>query len=406
MRLLMISDRYPPETRSAAHLFQDLAEGLAKEGHQVTVLTKMPVEYLPEYVSEGSLPAHECIGDVTVVRVRGLFSSKVPIFLRALDQVYLAIRLLLRVLAHRPRPHVVLVYSPPLPLAVMAGLYTRLTWVPYVLNLHDLYPRTAIELGVLRNEVVIWLARKLEMIAYRHARQIIVPAAASRRILVEEHRIPGEKVHLIRNWIDTSRITPGPTENRFRQANGLSGRLVVSYAGLMGYAQDLTTVIECARLVVGLPDVVFLLVGEGPYADRWKRMAEGMTNVRFLSSVTRDVYFDVLRASDVCLVPLSGSLESPAIPGKLQSIMGVGRPVIAVVPPDGEAAKVVKESQCGFVVQPGNSKELEKAITRLHGNPALRTELGRNGRRFAELHFDLKSALTAVEKVLSMAALG
>jgi glycosyltransferase involved in cell wall biosynthesis len=403
MKVLMISDRYPPEARSVAHLFQDLAEGLAKQGHHVMVLTKRPVEYLPEGVSHDALPSGECTGVVNIIRVAGLVSSRAPIVLRALDQVYVALCFLFWTLARRPRPEVILVYSPPLPLAVMTALYSRLSGVPYVLNLHDLYPRTAIELGVLKNRLVIWLARKLEMIAYRWAQKIIVPAAQSRQILVEEQNIPRDKIHLIRNWIDTERITPGPADNGFRKGNALSGRFVVSYAGLMGYAQDLTTVIKGARLLQTQGEIVFVLAGDGPCADRWMKMAKDMANIHFLSSLPRDMYFDLLRGSHACLVPLSGVLESPAVPGKLQSIMAVGKPVIAIVPPSGEAAQVVRESYCGFVVRPGDPLEFEKAVIKLFGNPKLRDELGQNGRHFAEIHFNLKSALTAVERVLSMA---
>ncbi len=100
MRILMISDRYPPETRSVAHLFQDLAEGLVKRGEDVVVMTKMPLEHLPcdGRVRHTNPPAIDHLGGVKIIRVRGLFSTNRSIFCRALDQIYLALRVLWRAL--------------------------------------------------------------------------------------------------------------------------------------------------------------------------------------------------------------------------------------------------------------------------------------------------------------------
>jgi len=400
----MISDRYYPETRSAAHLFQDLAEGLVKRGHDVAVLTKMPTENLPGEASNdlSSLPYRDCIAGVTVIRVPGLFSMKRSIGLRAVDQLYFGLRILWRALISA-KPDVMVVYSPPLPLAVAGALYSNWSGVPFVLNLHDLYPRTAIELGVLRNKLLIWVARRLESFAYRNAAQIVVPAQQSQRILTEQTGVDEKKVHLVFNWIDTRSIVPDSKRSSFRRLNALTGRFVVSYAGLMGLAQDLTNVIECARRMRDQSDVLFLLVGDGVYAERWKDLARGLENVRFLPSVPRDVYLDVLRASDVCLVPLSASLKSPAIPGKLQSIMAVAKPVIAIVQPDGDAAQMVWESKCGFVVAPGDISELQRVLLKLLSNPTLAEELGRNGRQYAEQQFNLDSAVSTLEKVLGLA---
>lgn len=401
MRLLMISDRYPPETRSVAHIFQDLAEALVKRGHKVTVLTKRPPgEYLPVGLQDHMIPVLEIVGGVTVVRVGGLFSSKMPAIFRALDQFYLAVRILLRIYFAKPKPDAVLVYSPPLPLAIAAALYRRWAGVAYVLNLHDLYPRTAIELGLLKNKFVIWAARNLERIAYTNADHIVVPAAQSRQILIEDHRLPLNKVELVFNWIDTDGIVPGAQDNAFALANGLSGQFVASYAGLMGYAQDLSTIIECAWRLRERRDLLFLLVGDGVCVERWKCMSAGLENVRFLPAVPREVYLDILRASDVCLVPLAPSLHSPAIPGKLQSIMAVGKPVIAIVPTGGDAARMVSESRCGFVVTPGDTKKLESRLMELFENPDLAKEFGANGRRYAETHFRLDAAASTVERVL------
>ncbi len=404
MRLLMISDRYPPEMRSVAQLFQDLAERLTKRGHDVTVLTKMPREYLPGDTREehSGLPAIDRIAGVEIIRIPGLFSFKRSLLLKAVDQLYFALRVFWCAV-HLQGPDAVLVYSPPLPLAVTGAIYGKWTHVPYLLNLHDLYPRTAIELGALKNKILIWGARWLEVIAYKSASYIIVPAPGSQRILIGEKGVQASRVHLVFNWVDTNSVRPALDGDSFRKANGLSGLFVVSYAGLMGYAQDMTTIIECARKMCEQRDIMFLLVGDGVYADKWRRVAQDFENVRFFPPVSKQAYTDLLQASDVCLVPLTATLLSPAIPGKMQNIMAVGKPVVAVVPSESDAAWMVNQSRCGLIVSPGDPRELQRVLTVLYDNPSLREELGRNGRRYAEEHFDLDAAVSEFEKVLGMA---
>jgi colanic acid biosynthesis glycosyl transferase WcaI len=402
MRILMISDRYPPEVRSVAHLFQELAEGLAKLQHEVTVLTKMPTEYLPNDTGEGyaALPALAEVNGVQIIRLHGLFTFRTAILLRAVDQLYLGLRILWRAIC-LPRYDVVIVYSPPLPLTVTAALYGKWHQVPYVLHLHDLYPRTAVELGVLKNKILIWGARQLERFAYKSASHIVVPAPGSQQFLTEEKHIPAEKVHLIPNWVDTSIVHTGPKHNSFRKKHALDSMFVISYAGLMGFAQDLTTIIQCAHIMRTQKDIVFLLVGDGVYAERWKELASGLENVRFFPPVSKELYYDILRASDACLMPLTATLESPAIPGKLQSIMAAGRPVIAVVPLGSNAAQVVQESGCGFVVSPGEPEELRRVLNLLYSDPALGERLGREGRKYAEQYFDLHMAVSRFHAVLT-----
>lgn len=404
MRILMITDRYPPEARSAAILFQEMAESLAKKGHEIHVLTKMPTEYVPDREGkavERWMQRVEQDGGVTIIRVRGISSLSASVIIKVLQQLMLTIAFAIAAI-RIPRPDTVIVYSPPLLLAVMAALYGRWKRIPYILNLHDIYPRTAIQLGLLRSKLIIWGARKLEAFSYRTAAAIIVPAPSSRTILSRENGVPHSKLHWVPNWVDTNAFPPGPKENVFRKTHGLNNQFVVSYAGLMGFAQDLTTVIDCARKLQGYEQCVFLLIGDGVCAERWKQMAAGLKNVRFLPMLPKNLYFDALRASDVCLVPLTEALLSPAIPGKIQSILSVGRPIVGIVPPSGDAANLILKSKCGFVVPPGDVGKLQHIIEEFMDHPDIGEELGKNGRSYAEKHFTLEGAVSSYERVLKI----
>src|SRR5213595_2707833 len=228
MRILMLTDRFPPEARANAHLFHELATGLVERGHHVGVVTRMPADYVPpDLRAQPAVKAREQVEGIDVIRVRVLTALHRAPFMRALDQ--LAVGVTFGLAARRwPGADVVLIYSPPLPLVIAGLLYRRFARAPYVLNLHDLYPQTVIDLGLLRNRALIAVARRLERLAYRHAARIVVPAPRSRDVLVAANGNDAEKVCLVPNWVDLDRVVPGPRENEFRRAQGLSGKFVVS----------------------------------------------------------------------------------------------------------------------------------------------------------------------------------
>ncbi len=169
----------------------------------------------------------------------------------------------------------------------------------------------------------------------------------------------------------------------------------------MGYAQDLTTALEAAELLQNRPEIVFLLVGEGVREEHWKAVVhtKRLGNVRFLPMQPRGSYARLLAASDVCLIPLASDLRTPVVPGKLQSIMASGRPVIATLHPGGDTNRIIEQAHCGYVLEPGNAPGFRDAVLELRTTPGLAERLGANGRAYAEQHFALASSCRAYEQV-------
>ncbi len=403
MKILMLTDRFPPEVRSSAHLFHDLARLFQARGHEVRVITKVPSKYTAQ--EEGSsFPklgrGWDVVEGVRVRRVQWVPFLNGSRAVRAFDHLTLWLRF---AAASRewPRADVVLIYSPPLPLALAGGAYRRWYRTPFVLNVQDLYPQTVVDLGLLRNGVAIKAAERLESAAYRLAERIVVHSPGNREFLVDRKGVPFGKVSVISNWVDLERLRPGPKENGFREEHGLSGRFVVSFAGLMGYAQDLTTALEAAALLQDRPEIVFLLVGEGVREEHWKARARGkrLRNVRFLSMQPRGSYAKLLAASDICLIPLASDLRTPVVPGKLQSIMASGRPVIATLHPGGDTNRIIEQARCGYTLEPGDARGFRDAVLELRTTPGLAERLGANGRAYAEQHFSLASCCRAYEQL-------
>jgi colanic acid biosynthesis glycosyl transferase WcaI len=368
----------------------------------VTVLTRQPTQYVPGGQPSAAIPPREQLGGVDVRRFRGITAS-LNIWLRLLDQLVLLGKLLAALL-WGPRFDAIYILSPPLLFALPVAVAARLRRIPMVLNLHDLYPQVAVDLGVLKNRFLIWTAERLEAFVYSSAARILVAAPASLAILTGCKQVVPGKVDLLWNFVDPGEWGPQTVENAFRARHGLEGRFVVMYAGQLGLAQDLDVMLECARQTVQERDWLYVVVGDGPKATKWKEQAKGLPNVRMLGPVDTKEYFGAVRAADVALVLLSASFRAPAIPGKTQTIMAVGRPVVAAVPEGNDTAELLRQVNCGIAVPAGDATGLRQAIERLASDAPLRERMGQNGAAYARQHFHSFAAVVQTEQAIQQEA--
>ena len=397
MKLILITDRYAPEARAAAYLFCELAEGLARRGHDVTVLTRYPTRFVP---ADGRrpLPATETLNGVKVVRVSSLFSGSWPV-LRGLDQVAISIRIGIRLLL-TPKPTAVLVSSPPLPLTLAAIIKKKLHGTPYVIHLHDIYPQTAIDLGILKNRWVIGLMRWVERLAYRNSGKIIAAAPATLEILKGYAGLAEGQVAFVDNYVNLSHCDAANRGVAFRERLKVRNEFVILYAGLMGHAQDMKVILECARRCVNRPDWRFVLAGDGARSEEVRLAAGELSNVQFLGCLPSEEYFAALQACDVALVTLDPALRVPAVPGKVPTIMASGKPFVAAVPEGNDTRQVAARSEGGLVVRAGSPAELAAALAVLYEDPGLRKKMGAKGKLFAQEHCSLEGALVKFERAL------
>jgi glycosyltransferase involved in cell wall biosynthesis len=291
-----------------------------------------------------------------------------------------------------------LVYSPPLPLALSALALCRARRRPLIVNIQDLFPQSAIDLGVLTNPYLIRIFKDLESFLFRHADLIAVHSEGNRRYVLNAGGRPG-KVTVIQNWVDTQAIQPSSRRNELRAALGLDHRFVVSFAGIMGYSQDLETVVHSAGILKERPEIAFLLVGDGIEKPKLEKLAHEnhLDNVYFLPMQPKEKYPEVLAASDLCLVTLRREVKTPVVPSKILSIMAAGRPVLASLLLDGDAPRLITAARCGLSIAPGNPKEMAQAILQLYQDPKLREQMGARGRRYAVEHLSLQRATEIFE---------
>jgi len=408
MKVFLMIYAFPPEITGSGHLYYELARDLTDRGHKVTVLAPLPRQrmgVLKDRILAGygrKWWLRERMDGFTVVRSKVL---PVPLHLppmKGVDHLAVAFSEWVGGLLAHARPDVILAYSPPLPLGLSAHYLARRYKVPFVFNVQDIFPQYAVDSGVLANPLLIHLFLRMEKYLYTKADIIIVHSEGNRKYLASHRSVPYDKLRVVYNWADTQNIKPGPKYNEFREELGLGDAFVVSYAGTMGWAQNLDTVLQSAVLLKNYKDIVFLLVGDGPKRSELERNAQklGLSNVRFLPLQPKGKYAQLLRASDVCLISLNKGLTTPVVPGKLMDIMAAGRPVVGCVPLAGDAPRIVTDAQCGFCVDSKDAKGMAEAILTLYHQEELAERFGRNGRCFAESQFSRQVCTQRYQKIL------
>jgi len=384
-----------------AHLYYELGQALLARGHQVSVLT--------------GLPRYHVIGDQKQYRKRpficenyqGLkvlrvFNLDIPWnipLVRGMDQ-FLSAFFFGVAGAFLPPFDIALVYSPPLPLAMAALILARIRGKPAVLNVQDIFPQSAIDLGVLKNPFLIRFFKGMEAFSYRNFPLIVVHSEGNRSYVISRGG-RSQQVKVIPNWVDTAFIKPSTKQNPLRAALGLDSQFIVSFAGIMGYSQDLDTILDCAALMKGHKEIAFLIVGDGVEKPRLQERAreEHLDNVYFLPMQPKNEYPKVLAASDLCLVTLKKEVKTPVVPSKILSIMAAGRPVLASLPLSGDAPRLIAAAQAGICLPPGSPQQMAEAIVKIQGDKTLLAEIGVKGRAYAEKYLSLNACIGLLENI-------
>jgi glycosyltransferase involved in cell wall biosynthesis len=404
MKILYLSQYFPPEVGATQARAYDMATGLIRAGHQVTILTEVPNHpegiIRPEY--RGRLFAREILDDIDVIRVWVKTSSVKSISTRLLFYLsYMVSATLAGLILVRGDYDLLYATSPPLFVGGAALALSTLRRLPLVFEVRDLWPESAVALGELKNPRFIRWSTWLEERCYRRARRIVVVTQGIRARLMKRG-LPSEKLVLIPNGSNTERFYPQP-EAAFalRRQLGLEGRFLLIYAGIHGIAQGLETVLEAAHRLKDIPDIHFLFVGDGPSKAHLVRLKEelGLRNVTMMEGQPREAIPIYLSAANAALVPLRRlELFKGALPSKMLDAWACGVPVILAA--EGEARELLEEARAGISVEPENSHALVQAIKRLKGNPALLEESARNGRNCVLRNFDRGKLAGRLERVL------
>jgi len=388
MNITVLCPHFTPDLAPTGEVMTAIVEQLAARGHRLHVVTALPwyKEHAVEDDWRGRPVQRQDVDWGRITRVHPFPTDKTNIPARALGFAGFTVLGAVTAAASSPRADVVLAMSPPLTLGSAGWVVAARHRAPFVFNIQDVFPDVAVRTGALRNPKVIRAAEELERFSYRRADAVTVLSEDLRQNLVAKVP-PGQegKIREIPNFIDTGRVAPGPHENAYRQEFGLQGKVVVTYAGNLGYSQPVELLIGAAGLLAeDHPEVQVVVNGGGSARPSLEREAAGLGNVTFVDLQPKARLAEVLAAADVHVVLLREGLAASSVPSKLYSILAAGRPIVASVDLGTEVARVVEEAGAGLVVPPGDERGLAEALLTLVDDPAGRAERGEAGRRYVE----------------------
>jgi glycosyltransferase involved in cell wall biosynthesis len=384
MRILLLNQSFvsPEEPGHTRHF--ELAQYLQKQGHELVILAS-DVNYQTgrRTANRRGLATEQDIDGVRVLRTYiypALHRSYIWRIVSFISFMFSSIWVSLRV----KNVDLVMGTTPPIFQAFSAWFVAFLRRKPFLLEVRDLWPEFAVSMGVFTNPVVIWMARRLERFLYARATHILVNSPAYGRY-IQETGAAGGTITFIPYGADVDMFTPTVDGSARREKLGADAlrKFIVLYAGAMGQANDIYTVLRAADRLREDAKILFLLIGDGKERAALELEAGRMKldNVIFAGVVPKKEMPSVVAAADVCLAILQDvPMFRTTYPNKVFDYMAAGRPTVLVI--DGVIREVIEASGGGVFVPPGDDKMLAETILDLAGDPARVKQMGLDARAY------------------------
>jgi glycosyltransferase involved in cell wall biosynthesis len=398
-RLCLLTQYFPPEMGAPQARLSELGERLIDLGWEVEALTALP-NYPTGKVFAGydsSQPVVEQIGRIRTIRVP-LYTAKTGFTKRLRSYLSFAAS----ASRHGPRlgrkPDLLFVESPPLFIGY-AARYLSWRWnCPFVFNVSDLWPESAIRMGIVKPGLATRMAERLERRLYRKAAGVTGQSAEI--IAAVRRAVPEVKAEVITNGVDPHRFGRDFADDNARELLGREPGPIFIFAGLLGLAQGLDQILDLAKSLGNEIPGRFVLVGDGPtrehLQDRIER--ESIGRIKLVPAQPRERIPALLAAADVAIITLGMSIPG-AVPSKIYEAMATSLPILLVA--DGEPARRIQEASCGLAVPPGESDRLRATFEELVQNATRREQMGAAGRVAAETVYNRDRIAERLDQFLS-----
>ena len=406
MNITIISHYFYPEIGAPSARLKEMADAWVSEGHQVSVITNFPNHPTgiihPGY--KGQKFMIEWIEGLKIIRCRTFATPNAGFLKKIISHLIFMFNSVAQGIKHVKKSDVIIASSPTLFCVVSAWFISRRQKVPYIFEVRDLWPAIFVELGTLKNSIIINILEKLELFLY-HKSAAVVTVTQSFAQNIITRGIDNNKVHFIPNGVDLTRFYPDQEcGSLLRKQLFLQDKFIMLYIGAHGISHGLSSILAAAKLLYKQKNIHFLFVGEGAEKDKLLKLARDMQlkNITFLSGQPKNEMRSFYNLADACLVPLRNiPLFNTFIPSKIFEIMGCGRPILASL--KGEAANILQQSGGAIIVPPENSNKIAKGIlTLVHDNERC-SLMGTEGRNFVSQNYDrtmlAKKYLKVMEKI-------
>lgn len=404
MRILIIHQYFLEKEGSGGSRFNQFAKFWSENGHKITIIAGS-VDYATGRKDEkykGKLVTRETINEnIRVMRCYVSDSYNKNFIGRFWAYFSFALSASWAVVSSPGKFDVVIATSPPLFVAIPAYIISRMRRLPLVFEIRDLWPKFAIDLGILKNKLIITFALWLENFIYGKADLINVLTPAFREYLIKEKNIDPGKILYVPNGADLDLLLPGPKNNEVREKSGWKNKFVVLYVGAHGVANDLWQILRVAEMLKDNRDIIFALVGDGMEKRKLTEYAKtkSLSNVQFFDPVPKNRIGDYINAADVCTATLD-PVFTTTYPNKVFDYMSLAKPII--LPIEGAVKEmVVDEAKAGTFVEPRNDEQFKSAVLELFDNRDKIRILSDNGYKYVKENFDRRKLAEKYEKAVA-----
>ncbi|MBO3699742.1 glycosyltransferase family 4 protein [Roseivirga sp. E12] len=388
MRLLFVSDNFPPEVNAPATRTYEHCKEWVKAGVDVTVITCTP-NFPQGKVYKGyenKLVSHEVVDGIKVVRVWSYISSNEGFVKRTLDYVSFSITAFLAGLTIKT--DVIMATSPQFFAAIAGRWLAFFKRKPWVMEVRDMWPESIKTVGAMEGGKVFDYLEWLELRLYKSAR-LIVPVTDSFKENMISRGIDGSKIKVVKNGANLSLYRNQPVQSELLEELGFTDKFIIGYIGTHGMAHKLDFILNCASKITD-NKIQFLFIGSGAKKPELINQAETMAlkNVLFLDSVVKSEVWKYISILDAMVVPLKRSdLFKTVIPSKIFETAAMKTPILLGV--DGEVRKLVETYGAGLYFEPENEKEFLRSVDLVRPKGRLYSDLKEGCERLAQ-DFDRK----------------
>lgn len=384
LRLAVLCPHFAPDTAPTGEVMTRIVTELVALGHEVHVITALPW-YRAHRIEpgwEGRWVQRETTPWGSIIRVNPFpGTDKRNLLRRAFG--FAGFSLLTGLVSlGGGRVDAVIAMSPPLTLGLTGWVTHLVRRGPLVFNIQDVFPDAAVQTGAISNRSIIAVARWLERVSYHRSAAVTVLSDDLRdNVAAKMRSAKRHRVHVIPNFVDTEFIRPLDRMTAYRTELGIGAEPVVMYAGNVGFSQSLDLLVGAAR---ELPEVTFVVNGDGAARPSLEAAAADLANVRFVGYQPKERLPEVLASADLHVVPLKTGLGSVSVPSKTYSILAAGRPVLAAIDPDTEVPRMLAASGGGRVVPPDDLAAFVEALQAMLADPLALAAQGEAARRWVE----------------------
>lgn len=385
--VLFMRGYFMPETAASNQMCVDYIQALSQNGYRVRLLCPVPTRGVSEEVRKAyKKKKYEQPDENITIRRFWLPSERGGAVKRAIRYLMQNVYQVVYALTHSY--DALFLYSTPPTNGAVGALLRILKKKPFIYNLHDVFPDSLVNAGMTREGSLLWkLGNKMEQFTYRHADRIVTVSDGIRENILKKG-VPEDKIQVVYNWVDANKILRIPrSENTMLQEFGIDGsKFLVTYAGNIGEAQGVMTILESAVYLKDNSRIRFVIIGNGAKEEACKQLAaeQQLNNVTFVPMQGPDRLSEVYSLGDVSLVSCKAGFGTCGMPSKTGSIMSASTAVVASFDLDSELTSILTRSQAGVCVEPGNGRALADAILQLSENTEVCETLGKNGRKYLE----------------------